>query len=295
MTVQPMGRSDNLTGILLFIGTIFCFGVMDTLIKYLSGAYDTWQVMFFRAFFALAPLAVLVARAGGISALRTQRPLSHIARALIGVAAVFCFFYSFGHMPLADVYAISFAAPLIITALSVPLLGEPVGPRRWTAVVVGFVGVMVMLRPGAGVVSPVAFVALAGTLFYALTMIFVRKLSRTESNAAIIFYFMATLAVVAGVAMVPVWRTPGPFDLILLIAIGIVGGIAQITMTQAFRLASPSLLAPFEYTGMIWAAGFGYLVFGDVPDRAIWIGSAIVIGSGLYILHRETVTARERH
>lgn len=282
----------TVTGIGLFVGAVFCFAVMDTLIKYLSGSYDTWQVMFFRAFFALVPLAVLVVRGGGIASLRTRRPLAHVGRALVGVAAVFCFFYAFGHMPLADVYAISFAAPLIITALSVPLLGEAVGWRRWAAVAVGFLGVLVMLRPGSGIVSPVALLALAGTALYSLTIIFVRKLSRTETNAAIIFYFMATLSLVSGIAMLPVWRTPGAVDLALLVTIGLVGGVAQILLTQAFRIAPPSLLAPFEYTGMIWAAGFGYLVFGDLPDEAIWIGSAIVVGSGLYILHRETLHSR---
>lgn len=293
MTAETTGRSTNLTGILLFLGAIFCFGVMDTMIKYLSGSYGTWQIMFFRAFFALAPLAVLVARSGGIVALRTRRPLAHVLRSIAGVAAVFCFFFAFAYMPLADVYAIGFAAPLFVTALSVPVLKEKVGWRRWAAVLVGFVGVLVMLRPGAGVFSLIALVPLVGAFLYALLMLYIRVLSRTETNAAIVFYFMVTTAVVAGIAMLPDWVTPGPADFALLIATGVVGGVAQILFTQAFRLVSPSLAAPFEYTGMLWAVGFGYLIFGDIPDRAIWIGSAIVMGSGLYILHRETMHSRE--
>lgn len=285
-------RGQNLRGILLFVMAVFCFAVMDTLIKYVSGSYGTWQIMFFRAFFALAPLAVLIARSGGVAALRTARPQSHILRSLVGVVAVFCFFHAFGHMPLADVYAISFAAPLIITALSVPLLKEHVGWRRWTAVAVGFAGVLIMLRPGAGVIGWTALVALAGTVCYALNILYIRHLSRTETNAAIIFYFMTTLAVVSGIAMLPAWVTPSLPDLLLLAALGMVGGVAQILLTQAFRLGAPSLLAPFEYTGMIWATAFGFLVFGDVPDQAIWIGSAVVIASGLYILHLEAVAHR---
>lgn len=292
MTATATGRTGQLAGIGWILLAIFCFGIMDSLIKWLSAGYGTWQIIFFRALFSLLPIAVLLARDGGIAGLRTDRPWSHIIRALVGTVAIFCFFYSFANLPLADVYAISFAAPLIVTALSVPLLKEHVGWRRWTAVLVGFAGVLVMLRPGAGVVSGAALVCLLGTVFYALTMIFVRHLSRTETNAAIVFYYMATLTVVGAVAMLPAWRTPGALDFALLAATGIIGGVAQLSLTQAFRLAPPSLLAPFEYTGMIWAVSFGYLFFGEVPDAAIWIGVAIVIASGLYIIHRETVLAR---
>ncbi len=293
MTSAATDRAGQLAGIGWILVAIFCFGVMDSLIKWLSAAYGTWQIIFFRALFALLPIAVLLARDGGVRALRTDRLLSHVLRALVGTVAIFCFFYSFANLPLADVYAISFAAPLIVTALSVPLLKEAVGWRRWTAVLVGFAGVLVMLRPGAGVISVAALVCLTGTVFYALTMIFVRHLSRTETNAAIVFYYMVTLTLVGAVAMIPDWRTPGPVDFALLAAIGIIGGIAQLSLTQAFRLAPPSLLAPFEYTGMIWAVSFGYLFFGEVPDEAIWIGVAIVIASGLYIIHREATLARK--
>lgn len=286
------GQGGQLAGIAWILTAIFCFGVMDSLIKWLSAGYGTWQIVFFRALFALLPIAVLLVRDGGLAALATKRPISHVVRALVGTAAVFCFFHSFAHLPLADVYAISFAAPLIVTALSVPLLKEAVGWRRWMAVLVGFAGVLVMLRPGAGLIGGAALVCLAGTLFYALTMIFLRHLSRTETNAAIVFYYMTTLAVVGGIAMVPDWRAPTPADFALLAGTGIVGGVAQLALTQAFRLAPPSLLAPFEYTGMIWAVTFGFVVFGEVPDTAIWIGAAIVIASGLYIIHREAVAAR---
>jgi len=284
--------SGNLPGILFFLSAIFCFGLMDTGIKWLSGTYDTWQIIAFRAAFSLIPIAVLVAMSGGASALRTARPLAHVLRSIVGLAAVFCFFYAFAHMPLADVYAISFAAPLFITALSVPILKERVGWRRWAAVLVGFAGVMVMLRPGTGVFSAIALVPLLGALLYGLLMIYIRILSRTETNAAIVFYFMVTTAVVAAMMSVPVWATPNAADFALLAAVGIIGGVAQILFTQAFRLASPTLLAPFEYSGMLWAVTFGYLVFGDVPDPFIWAGGAIVIASGLYILHRETVQSR---
>lgn len=292
MAPGAQARPAALAGILWILLAIFCFGVMDSMIKWLSGGYATWQIIFFRALFALIPIAVVLMRGAGLRGLRTDRIASHILRACVGIVAIYCFFRSFAAMPLADVYAISFAAPLIITALSVPLLREPVGWRRWAAVLVGFVGVLIMLRPGTGVVGGPALLCLLGTVFYALTMIFVRVLSRTETNAAIVFYYMATLTIVSGLAMLPDWRTPGALDMAVLAGTGIIGGVAQLALTQAFRLAPPSLLAPFEYTGMIWAVVFGFAFFGEVPDAAIGVGVAIVIASGLYIIHREAVVAR---
>jgi drug/metabolite transporter (DMT)-like permease len=281
-----------LAGIGFFVLATFCFGIMDAAIKYVADDYGTWQIIFFRAVFSLLPIGVLIARSGGVSALRTSSFLSHAGRSLMGVAAAFGFFYAFAKMPLADVYAVSFAAPLFMTALSVPVLKEKVGWRRWLAVLVGFGGVMVMLRPGQGMFSPIALVPLVAAAFYALSMLFVRVLSRTESNAAITFYFVVTMASVSGLFMLPEWKSPDVTGFLLLALIGIVGGVAQILFTQAFRLAPPSLLAPFEYVAMIWAVTFGFLLFGDIPDRAIWGGCAIVAASGLYIIHRETVLHR---
>lgn len=284
----------SLIGIAWFQVAILCFAVMDAAIKYLTADFGTWQIMFFRGFFSLIPIAVLVARSGGgLGTLRTRRPLSHVGRALVGIAAAFCFFYAYSLMPLADAYAIGFAGPLFMTALSVPVLGEKVGWRRWLAVLVGFTGVLVMLRPGQGVLSLEALVPLGAAAFYALTMLYVRVLARTESNAAITFYFVVTMSAVAAIAMIPEWRTPQGWQWGLLVMVGVIGGVAQIAFTQAFRLTSPSLLAPFEYTAMIWAVLFGFVLFGDIPDKAIWIGGGIVVAAGLYIIHRETLLHRQ--
>lgn len=283
----------SLIGIAWFQVAILCFAVMDAAIKYLTADFGTWQIMFFRGFFSLIPIAMLTARSGGLGTLRTSHLLSHVGRALIGIAAAFCFFYAYSIMPLADAYAIAFAGPLFMTALSVPVLKEKVGWRRWLAVLVGFAGVIVMLRPGQGMLTLTALVPLAAAAFYALTMLYVRVLARTESNAAITFYFVTTMSIMAAIAMIPEWRTPQGWQWLLLIMVGVIGGVAQIAFTQAFRLTSPSLLAPFEYTAMIWAVLFGYLLFGDIPDKAIWIGGAIVVAAGLYIIHRETVLHRQ--
>ncbi|MFV3131185.1 DMT family transporter [Niveispirillum sp. KHB5.9] len=282
-----------LAGIGFFIAATLLFGIMDALIKHLTADYGTWQIMFFRASFSLLPIGILIARTGGAASLRTKSVTAHAARSLMGVAAAYGFFYGFSVMPLADVYALGFAAPLFMTALSVPILKEKVGWRRWLAVLVGFGGVMVMLRPGQGMFSLLALIPLGAAFFYALSMLFVRSLARTESNGAITFYFVTTMGLVSFVCMIPGWRTPDMTGFLLLALVGVVGGVAQIIFTQAFRLAAPSLLAPFEYVAMIWAAGFGYIFFAEVPDAAIWTGCAIVAASGLYIIHRETVLHRQ--
>ena len=261
---------------------------MDVLIKLLSTDYDTFQIVFFRSTVALLPISILIARSGGRQAIRTTRPGGHVLRSLIGTSALLCFFYSYKLMPLADVYAIHFAGPLFLTALSGPMLGEPVGWRRWSAVAVGFIGVVVMIQPGTGVFSAIALIPLLGAVFYAFAMIFVRKLSRTETNAAIVFYFTLTGIGVGFIGMLPDWKTPDAAGLALLTSVGILGGCAQILMTQAFRSAPAATLAPFEYTAMIWAVLFGYLIFADFPTPPIMIGALIVAASGLYILHRET-------
>jgi drug/metabolite transporter (DMT)-like permease len=177
-----------------------------------------------------------------------------------------------------------------------PLLGEQVGVRRWSAVVVGFMGVLLMTRPGAEALAPGALLALSGAVFYALAMISIRKLSRTEHPTAIVFYFtlFATLAAAASLPFGQ-WVTPKSLtDLGLLITIGLIGGFAQFAMTHAFRLAPIAIVAPFDYLAVVFAMVLGYAVWGDLPDAWILGGAAVVILSGLYILHRETVLARRR-
>lgn len=279
--------SDKARGIAFMILAVGLFAVMDALVKWLGQGYSTVQLVFFRSLFAFIPLAFLVFRSGLREALIMRSPLGHLLRSLVGIVSLGTFFYAFIHMRLADAVAITFAAPLFVTALSVPLLGEKVGLRRWSAVLVGFVGVLVMVQPGAGVFQQIALVPLCGTVFYALAVIMVRKLSRTESSASIVFYFTLSCTL-ASAALLPFhWITPGPLDLALLIAVGIIGGMAQITITKAFRLADVAVIMPFEYSAMIWAVFLGFFIWGEVPGLNIWVGVTIVMASGLYILYRE--------
>ncbi|PWC66094.1 S-adenosylmethionine uptake transporter [Azospirillum sp. TSH7] len=278
-----------------FLGAILLFAAMDTLIKFLTADYPVPQLMFVRSLVAFLLVGgYTLWRGGGIAAMRTRRPWGHVWRAFAGLISMGCFFYAFRELPLADVYVLSFAGPLFITALSAPLLGEPVGWRRWAAVVIGFGGVVVMAQPSAGAPLVPVLVGLCAALFYALAALAVRGLSRTETSASIVLYLLLTTTVVSGALAVPVWTAPTGFALGLMALVGAIGAGAQVLLTQAFRRAPPAVVAPFEYTGMVWASLFGWLVFGDLPTAPVIAGAMVIIGSGLYILHRETLVARRR-
>lgn len=279
-------------GIVLKIAAVTVFSIMDMTVKWLSARYPTVQIIFCRSLFAFVPLAFFLWRNGGLDLLKTKRPAGHLLRAAVGAGALYCFFWAFGHMPLADVVAIGFAAPLCMTAMSVWLLGERVGLRRWSAVAVGFLGVLLMVRPGVGTVQGAALVALLGTLLYSFGIILVRKLSETERSATIVFYFTIGGTVVFGAALPAFWVTPTGADAVLLVLIGFLGGIGHLLITRAYQLAPIAVIAPFDYMAILWATGFGFIIFGDLPGWMTVAGAAIVVASGLYILHRETVRSR---
>lgn len=274
-------------GIANILIAVALFAVMDAIVKWLSVYYPVSQLVFFRSLLAFVPLSVMIARDGGWRGLRTSRPGGHVLRSLIGMTSMVLFFWAFAVLPLAEAVAISFSGPLFLTLLSIPLLGERVGPRRWLAVLAGFVGVLLIVRPGSGLFGLTALIPVGAALGFALAMICVRRLSITESNTAIVFYFTLTCTAVSALALPFEWVTPALEHWLPLIAIGLIGGTAQLFMTQAFRLAPASTVAPFEYTAIVFALSFGVLIWNEIPDAWMLVGTAIVIGSGLYILHRE--------
>jgi drug/metabolite transporter (DMT)-like permease len=285
-------RGTVLRGILSMLLGGACFAVMDALVKGVAPRFPVLQIIFFRSLFAFLPILMQIRREGGRAALRTRHLGGHLRRSLCGFLSLSGFVYAFGNMPLADVIAIGFSAPIFITALSVPLLGESVGIRRWSAVLVGFVGVLIMVRPGTGLFQETALIALVSTLFYGLAMIFIRGLGRTEGTGAIAFYYSLTCTVLAGASLPFLWVTPSLGDLLLLVTIGLVGGCGQLFVTAAFRIGPVAVIAPFDYATMIYGAVLGFVFWGEVPDRLLIVGAVIVVASGLYILHRETRRAR---
>jgi drug/metabolite transporter (DMT)-like permease len=192
-------------------------------------------------------------------------------------------------MPLADAYAIAFSAPLFITMLSVPLLREHVGWRRWTAVAIGFVGIIIMLRPGSGVIGLGSLAAMGGALGYATSVLLMRHMRRTETAAAQMVYPTMVSLLGTGGLMPWVWIPPTPVEWALLAAIGLFGGAAGICLVTAYRGAPATVVAPFQYTQILWGMGFGFMIWSQRPDRQMLLGAAVVISTGIYILHRETI------
>jgi drug/metabolite transporter (DMT)-like permease len=279
--------SDTGRGIAQMVLAVGLYSIMDAMIKWLGPSYPTMELVFFRSLFAFIPITYVLWRSGSLAGLRTRNPLGHAARSLAGLISISLFFYAYTRMPLANVVAISFAAPLLVTALSVPLLGERVGWRRWSAVLAGFLGVVVMVKPDAGLFDRIAVIALVATVFYALVIVSIRKLSRTETPTAIVFYYALTSTLITGAVLPFVWVMPDAEGWVLLILVGVIGGIAQFAMTHAYRLGDVSVIAPFDYMHIIWAALLGFFIWGEVPGNSIWLGTAIVMASGVYILFRE--------
>jgi drug/metabolite transporter (DMT)-like permease len=283
-----------LVGVGLGLGALAfaLFTVMDTTIKWLSAGYPVHELLFTNALFALVPVAVTTLGRGGLARLRTRRLHLHVLRGLLGMGGGFCAFFAYSRVPLADAYSMIFATPLLITALSVPILGEHVGWRRWSAVAVGFVGVLIMLRPGVAHIGIGSLSALAAACFSACAILLVRKLSATESTASIALYSNLTVVLVMATLLPAGGILPSTGDALLMAAAGLVGGTALLVLIAAYRRVPAALVAPFQYTQMLWAILLGFLIWGDLPDPAKLFGAVIVAASGLFVVYRETALGR---
>jgi len=281
-------------GIALKLAATLAFSLMYVTIR-LAGHVPVGEVAFFRGAFALIPLfAVSFFTHGPAAVLRTTKPWLHLRRSVAGTASLFLNFAAVTRLPLADVTAFSFVMPIFATVLAALLLGEKVGPHRAGAVVLGFGGVLFMIEPHGGVgmnfssnSSIGAAAALSGAFLSAFVVVFIRQMSRTERSEAIVFYFMVVCATAGALTMLWEHITIAPTALMWLTLTGILGGIGQVCMTYSYRYAAPSLLAPFDYTAMIWAVALGYFIFAEVPERIVLAGAGVVIVSSLYIVWRE--------
>jgi drug/metabolite transporter (DMT)-like permease len=285
---------NPLIGIALVLASTFAFTLMGAVVRYLTQTVPLGQVVFARSFVALIPLLLMLAWQGQLTtALRTKSPGAHLTRSITGAVAMFLNFAALAFLPLAEATAIGFATPLFTVALSALLLGEIVRARRWSAVAAGFAGVLVMIYPNlggasreSGVALGVAF-AVGGALAVAIAMTQVRHLSRTETTASLVFYFSIVCSLCGLVTIAWGWKVPSPGEFGLMIAMGFLGGIGQLMITESYRHAPASVVAPFAYTGMIYSIVIGYLWFGEVPGTIVLAGAAIVIGAGLFVIWRE--------
>jgi len=288
--VAPSHSTDHpALGIALMLTGIAGFSIMDAIIKWLTADYPIAQIVALRSWFGLPLLCLFALYGGGLKSLRSRRPGVHLGRYLLVLALSFSFFWALSQMKLVDAIAITFAAPIFITALSVPLLKESVGLRRWVAIGVGFFGVLVMLRPGAGVFQWAALVVIGSVVVYSLLMITTRAFKATESTASLMLYPQLGMAL-TGMILAPFfWMTPSMLDLGLFAIAGMFGSVGVICVTHAFRLGPAAVISPFEYSALIWASLLGYFLWGELPDAITLVGAAIVISSGLYIIYRETI------
>lgn len=278
--------APRLVGIACMVGAASVFATMDALVKWLVADYPVIQVIAFRSAFALV-VVLPVLWISGLGQVATQRKWAHLLRSLIGLIAIACFFQALNDLPLAQVTGIFFAAPLMMTALSVPLLKERVGPRRWAAVAAGFLGVLLIVRPDRAMLNSGMVAALAGTVLYALVMVLIRDMSRTEKTVTIVFWFSLSSTLVSG-AMAPWhWLPPSGLDFALLAAVGLLGGAGQLLATQAVRMTPVSVVAPFDYLHLVFATGYGWALWRDWPSLSTLAGSAVIMACGLYVLHRE--------
>lgn len=281
------GEEHPLVAIGLVLGAMFLFTTTDGAAKYLTGALPAEQIIWMRYVVVstiLAPI-LLHRRADGL--LRTRRPGLHVLRGLLLMTSGLLFVSALGHLPLELATAIGFVSPLYVTALSIPLLGEHVGVRRWTAVGIGFLGVLVILRPGGAAFTPAMLLPLASSFCWAIGLIITRRM-RGEAHALTVLTYSSFAGLIASAPLAwLVWRSPTPGQWALLGAIGVLNALAQYLIIRAFMLAPASLLAPFSYSTIVWAVLIGALVFGSYPDPVSLAGTVILIGAGLYVWHRE--------
>jgi drug/metabolite transporter (DMT)-like permease len=259
----------------------------DAVLKWLTSGYHVGQIMFCRGIFIGLPLAILIWRAGGLKSLRPVNPKGHTVRVALVIVGTFLFVSGLAYLPLADAIAISCAGPLFVTALASPLLGESVGWRRWSAVLAGFIGILLIMRPGGAVIQWAALFPLAASLTGAFRDILTRHLSSQETSVALLFYTSVGVTL-AGLATIPFIWTPVPLvDWGWFALSGSLIGCAHFLMIETFRYGEAALVAPFKYSGVIWAGLLGYLIWGDIPDLETIAGVSITVVAGFYILHRE--------
>lgn len=291
--MTSLARS-NLRGALLALVAFGLYATHDAFIKSLGGVFPPFQIVFFSVLLSFPLVTLMLMRDATKATLIPVHPWWTALRTLSAVITAGSAFYAFGVLPLAQVYAILFASPILITILSIPILGERVGVHRWAAVVIGLIGVIVVLRPGAAPLGPGHAAALTASVGSALTAVVIRKIGRDERSAVLLLYPMMANVVVMGTILpfvfVPIDGTQ--FSMFAAIAaLGFVGGLCIIA---AYKSADAAIVAPMQYSQILWAAAYGVVFFDELPDLWTWVGAAIVIASGLYIVLRESLAGISR-
>ncbi len=277
----------NVRGIFFMLASTILFATSHGIIRHVSVDIHPFEIAFFRNMFGFLLLAPLILRSHG-GLLQTRRLPLHLLRALLNAAAMLLFFMALATAPLAEVTALGFAAPVFATILAIPMLGEKVGIRRWLAILAGFVGAMIILRPGVQAISGGAMAAFASAGIWAIVLILIKRLGRTESALTISAYMVTLVMPLSLIPALFVWTWPSLSDIPWLIAIGVLGTIGQTLVAQALKWGDAQVVMPMEFIRLIWIAMIGYVVFAEVPTVFTWIGSTIVVASASYIAYRES-------
>jgi len=294
VTATGKAGEDVARGIALRIAAAGCFSIMAAVLKLASlDGVVALEMLFYRAFFGLpVVLAWVLTQPSGLAGLTTRRPLAHVGRSALGIVSILCVFQTLTLLPLADATTLSFTAPIFATLLSFLILKEAVGPRRWTAVAVGFIGVIIVMRPGAGdhavPLEGMAFGLIAALLTAGVT-ITLRQLRDTEHVAAIVFWFFVACSVVGAILLPFVGHWHSPLTFALLIGSGIAGGLAQLFMTASLQKAPVAVVAPFDYLQIVGAIVFGWWLMSTTPTLTTLAGAALIASSGLYTAWREHI------
>jgi drug/metabolite transporter (DMT)-like permease len=277
----------NLRGMIFMLASTVLFAAAHGIIRHLSTDIHPFEIAFFRNMFGFILLAPLILRSHG-GLLQTRRLPLHMLRALLNAAAMLLFYMALAMAPLAEVTALGFAAPVFATVLAIPMLGEKVGIRRWLAILAGFAGAMIILRPGFQAVSGGAMAAFVSAGIWAFVLIIIKRLGRTESALTISAYMVTLVMPLSLIPALFVWTWPSPADIPWLIAIGVLCTIAQTLVAYALKSGDAQVVMPMEFFRLIWIATIGYIVFVEVPTVFTWIGSTIIVASASYIAYRES-------
>ena len=293
MTETAALRKQSGIGIACTVAGAGLLTTSDGFVKWLTDGYPVTQIIVIRGAFILLPMVLLAWRLGKLETLRVRQPGWQLLRALLFTASVFLFLNGLRFNPLAITTAIAFASPLILTALAVPLLGETIGWRRWAAVLVGFGGVLAIVRPFGEAINLYALLPLACAVTGAFQDIITRRISDTESAVSVLLCStIVTMIAAASFMFDGTWRMPDAVDFSLLVMTGLLSGAAHYLLIETFVRAEAAVVVPFRYTALVWGMAIGFVVWGDIPSGLDWLGILLIVGSGIYIVHREALRRR---
>jgi len=285
-------RPDNLRGLLLMALAFFVFAAADTQAKFLTGSFHPVQIVWTRQLGLLTGVLVLLILKGP-SILKTRHPGLQVLRGMLAVISATAFIYALRYVPLADAVAVTFVAPFMVTIMGALLLGEKVGLRRWSAVTIGFIGTLIVIRPGLGVVHPAVFLVLAAATAFALRQILSRVLAASDRTATTVTYTAIASVLLLSAPLPFFWKAPeAGWELALLVGMAACAALGELLVIRALEIAQAIVLAPIHYSLIIWGTFYGWLVFDQLPDRWTCLGAAIIVATGLYIMVREWKLAR---